>query len=137
MKGREVFRHAVVKMAEAVDAAIGATGISAADLDWLVPHQANRRIIDGMGQRLRSAGGEGGRHRRPPCQYLGRFDPAGPRRRGPGRPYPARASGAAGSHGRRLHLGLRAGPLVDGRGRVRRARQARPHGGRTKSPIPM
>jgi 3-oxoacyl-[acyl-carrier-protein] synthase-3 len=39
-------------MGEAVDAAIGAMGISSRDLDWLVPHQANRRIIDSMGQRL-------------------------------------------------------------------------------------
>jgi len=52
MEGREVFRHAVVKMGEAVDAAIGAMGISGRDLDWLVPHQANLRIIHSMGQRL-------------------------------------------------------------------------------------
>jgi 3-oxoacyl-[acyl-carrier-protein] synthase III len=52
MEGREVFRHAVVKMGEAVDAAIAAMGISGRDVDWLVPHQANRRIIDSMGQRL-------------------------------------------------------------------------------------
>jgi 3-oxoacyl-[acyl-carrier-protein] synthase-3 len=52
MEGREVFRHAVVKLAEAVDAAIAANGVSGADIDWLVPHQANRRIIDGMGHRL-------------------------------------------------------------------------------------
>jgi 3-oxoacyl-[acyl-carrier-protein] synthase-3 len=51
MEGREVFRHAVVKLAEAVDAAIAANGITAAEIDWLVPHQANRRIIDGMGHR--------------------------------------------------------------------------------------
>jgi len=52
MEGREVFRHAVVKMGEAVDAAIAAMGISGRDLDWLVPHQANLRIIHSMGQRL-------------------------------------------------------------------------------------
>jgi 3-oxoacyl-[acyl-carrier-protein] synthase III len=52
MEGREVFRHAVVRLAEAVDAAIAANGITAAEIDWLVPHQANRRIIDGMGHRL-------------------------------------------------------------------------------------
>ena len=52
MEGREVFRQAVVKLAEAVDAAIAANGITAAEIDWLVPHQANRRIIDGMGHRL-------------------------------------------------------------------------------------
>ncbi len=52
MEGREVFRHAVVKMGEAVDAAIAAAGIAGSDVDWLVPHQANLRIIDSMGQRL-------------------------------------------------------------------------------------
>lgn len=53
MVGREVFRHAVVKLAQAVDAAIEQNGITGEDLDWLVPHQANRRIIDSMGHRLR------------------------------------------------------------------------------------
>ena len=52
MEGREVFRHAVVRMGEAVDAAMGAMGITGRELDWLVPHQANRRIIDSMGHRL-------------------------------------------------------------------------------------
>ena len=52
MEGREVFRHAIVKLAEAVDAAIAANDISEGEVDWLVPHQANRRIIDGMGHRL-------------------------------------------------------------------------------------
>jgi 3-oxoacyl-[acyl-carrier-protein] synthase-3 len=52
MEGREVFRHAVVKMGEAVDTAMAAMGIEGNELDWLVPHQANLRIIDSMGQRL-------------------------------------------------------------------------------------
>jgi 3-oxoacyl-[acyl-carrier-protein] synthase-3 len=52
MEGREVFRHAIVKLAEAVDAALAANQISDGEVDWLVPHQANRRIIDGMGHRL-------------------------------------------------------------------------------------
>jgi 3-oxoacyl-[acyl-carrier-protein] synthase-3 len=52
MEGREVFRHAVVKLAQAVDAAIEKNGLTAADIDWLVPHQANQRIIDSMGARL-------------------------------------------------------------------------------------
>ncbi|HYV87389.1 MAG TPA: 3-oxoacyl-[acyl-carrier-protein] synthase III C-terminal domain-containing protein, partial [Candidatus Polarisedimenticolia bacterium] len=52
MEGREVFRHAVVKMGEAVDTAMAAMGIAGSELDWLVPHQANLRIIDSMGQRL-------------------------------------------------------------------------------------
>ena len=52
MEGREVFRHAVVRMAEAIDAALTANGLNPGDIDWLVPHQANRRIIDAMARRL-------------------------------------------------------------------------------------
>src|SRR3984957_13358896 len=52
MNGREVFRHAVTRLAEAVDEALKANGLARSDIDWLVPHQANRRIIDAMGRRL-------------------------------------------------------------------------------------
>ena len=52
MNGRDVFRHAVTKLAEAVDEALTANGLKHEDIDWLVPHQANRRIIDAMGKRL-------------------------------------------------------------------------------------
>jgi 3-oxoacyl-[acyl-carrier-protein] synthase-3 len=52
MKGQEVFRQAVVKLAAAVDEALAANNLTHADIDWLVPHQANRRIIDAMGKRL-------------------------------------------------------------------------------------
>lgn len=52
MNGREVFRHAVVHLAEAVEEALAANQLSHGDIDWLVPHQANRRIIDAMGKRL-------------------------------------------------------------------------------------
>ena len=52
MEGKEVFRHAVHRLAEVVDEALAANGLAAADLDWLVPHQANRRIIDSMGRKL-------------------------------------------------------------------------------------
>jgi 3-oxoacyl-[acyl-carrier-protein] synthase-3 len=52
MEGKEVFRHAVQRLAEVVDEALAANGLSADDIDWLVPHQANRRIIDGMGRKL-------------------------------------------------------------------------------------
>ncbi len=52
MKGSEVFRHAVAKLAAAVDEALAANGLTHADVDWLVPHQANRRIIDSMGKKL-------------------------------------------------------------------------------------
>lgn len=53
MEGKEVFRHAVVRMAEAIDTALETNGLSAEDIDWLVPHQANLRIIESMGKRLK------------------------------------------------------------------------------------
>src|SRR5579885_531155 len=52
MEGKEIFRHAVQRLAEVVDEALVANGLAANDIDWLVPHQANRRIIDGMGRKL-------------------------------------------------------------------------------------
>jgi 3-oxoacyl-[acyl-carrier-protein] synthase-3 len=53
MNGREVFRHAVTRLAEAVEEALAANGLGHADVDWLVPHQANLRIIDAMGRKLK------------------------------------------------------------------------------------
>jgi 3-oxoacyl-[acyl-carrier-protein] synthase-3 len=52
MEGKEVFRHAVQRLAEAVDEALDANGLTSRDVDWLVPHQANRRIIDAMARKL-------------------------------------------------------------------------------------
>ena len=52
MEGREVFRHAVQRLAEVVDEALAANGLKASDVDWLVPQQANRRIIDSMARKL-------------------------------------------------------------------------------------
>ncbi len=52
MEGREVFRHAVVNLAAAVNEALAANALKASDIDWLVPHQANRRIIDGTARKL-------------------------------------------------------------------------------------
>jgi 3-oxoacyl-[acyl-carrier-protein] synthase-3 len=52
MAGREVFRHAVSKLASAVDEALAANGLAKSDVQWLVPHQANLRIIDAMGRKL-------------------------------------------------------------------------------------
>lgn len=52
MQGREVFRHAVTLLAGAVNEALTANNLTAADIDLLVPHQANRRIIDGVGKKL-------------------------------------------------------------------------------------
>ena len=52
MEGKEVFRHAVVKMAEVTVEALKANDLTAGDIDWFVPHQANKRIIDGTAKKL-------------------------------------------------------------------------------------
>ncbi|MFD2649322.1 beta-ketoacyl-ACP synthase III [Devosia albogilva] len=52
MQGPEVFRHAVGKITDVVYAALEQAGYTTDDLDWFVPHQANRRIIDGAGAKL-------------------------------------------------------------------------------------
>jgi 3-oxoacyl-[acyl-carrier-protein] synthase-3 len=52
MLGREVFRHAVEKLAEAAHAALDKAGMSSEDVNWIVPHQANIRIIEGTAKRM-------------------------------------------------------------------------------------
>ncbi len=53
MDGREVFRLAVGAISEAVEGALKQSGFKADDIDWFVPHQANKRIIDGVARKLR------------------------------------------------------------------------------------
>lgn len=52
MEGREVFRHAVEKLAETAEAALARAGVTPDQVDWVVPHQANLRIIRATAQRL-------------------------------------------------------------------------------------
>jgi 3-oxoacyl-[acyl-carrier-protein] synthase-3 len=52
MKGREVFRHAVVNLAEVLNEVLEDAGLTAADVDWVVPHQANARILDATAKKL-------------------------------------------------------------------------------------
>jgi len=52
MEGREVFKHAVAMITDVIYDAFKATGTSANDIDWFVPHQANKRIIDGSAHKL-------------------------------------------------------------------------------------
>ena len=52
MKGREVFRHAVVNLADVLNTVLGRAGLTAADVDWVVPHQANARILDATAKKL-------------------------------------------------------------------------------------
>ncbi|TWB44455.1 beta-ketoacyl-ACP synthase III [Nitrospirillum pindoramense] len=53
MAGQEVFKHAVANLAEVVGEALDANGLAPEDLDWLVPHQANRRIIENTARKLK------------------------------------------------------------------------------------
>ncbi|MDX8530013.1 beta-ketoacyl-ACP synthase III [Mesorhizobium sp. VK25A] len=52
MEGREVFKHAVGMITDVIEATFGEAGITAQDLDWFVPHQANKRIIDASAKKL-------------------------------------------------------------------------------------
>jgi 3-oxoacyl-[acyl-carrier-protein] synthase-3 len=55
MEGKEVFKHAVGMITDVIDDAFKATGLTADDVDWLVPHQANKRIIDASAHKLHIA----------------------------------------------------------------------------------
>ena len=112
MDGPEVFRHAVTNIAEVVDATLKKAGYQASDIDWFVPHQANKRILDGAARKLGLA----------PERIIITVDkhantsaasiPLGAQHRLRGRPHQTGRSRADGGHGRRFHLGGRAGPLV-------------------------
>ena len=52
MEGREVFKHAIVNIAAVMDEVMQKAGVKAADIDWFVPHQANRRILEGTARKL-------------------------------------------------------------------------------------
>lgn len=52
MEGNKVFRHAVTNISAAVEAVLQETGLTTRDIDWFVPHQANKRILDGVAKRL-------------------------------------------------------------------------------------
>ena len=52
MKGREVFRHAVVNLAAVLGEVLAEAGLAVSDLDWVVPHQANARILDATARKL-------------------------------------------------------------------------------------
>jgi 3-oxoacyl-[acyl-carrier-protein] synthase-3 len=53
MLGKEVFKHAVINIADSIEAAVAASGIAIGDIDWFVPHQANQRILDATARRLK------------------------------------------------------------------------------------
>ncbi len=56
MEGKEVFKHAVVNIASVMDEVMTSAGVTPDDIDWFVPHQANRRILDSTAKKLGSGG---------------------------------------------------------------------------------
>ena len=112
MEGREVFKHAVGMITDVIVDAFNATGATA-ERHRLVRsasgQQANHRCFSAQAAYCAA---EGGADRRSARQYVGGIDPAGAQRRGQGRTRQEGRSGAAGSDGRRLHLGFRARSLV-------------------------
>jgi 3-oxoacyl-[acyl-carrier-protein] synthase III len=53
MLGKEVFKHAVINIADSIEASVRDSGLSISDVDWFVPHQANQRILDATARRLK------------------------------------------------------------------------------------
>jgi len=52
MEGREVFRHAIANLTSVLEESLAANGLGPSDIDWVVPHQANKRILDGTARKL-------------------------------------------------------------------------------------
>ncbi|MFN4024678.1 MAG: beta-ketoacyl-ACP synthase III [Hyphomonas sp.] len=52
MEGNRVFKHAVTNISAAIEAVLAETGLTSADIDWFVPHQANKRILDGVAKKM-------------------------------------------------------------------------------------
>ena len=130
MEGREVFRQAVQHLGEVVEEALAANALGAADIDWLVPHQANSRIIDGVARQLGLPAAKIvstiERHANTSAASVPLALGGGGRRR----PHPARPSGADGGARRRPHLGGEPGALVaPGRGTRRNRPQIQQHFG--------
>ena len=112
MAGREVFKAAVLTMAEACDEALRRAGVTADEIDLLIPAPGQRPHHRGHGQARRHADGQGDGQRRPLRQHLIRLDSA---RAGSGhqrRPGEARLAPPAGGIRRRIHLGQRRRPVV-------------------------
>ena len=55
MLGKEVFKHAVINIADSIEASVRDSGVAMSDIDWFVPHQANQRILDATARRLKVA----------------------------------------------------------------------------------
>ena len=87
MEGNAVFKFAVRVLGEVAEEALAACRMEKSQIDWLIPHQANIRIIQATARKTWSSHGQRGDHRGSPCKHLGRFGAAGTGRGGTGRPY--------------------------------------------------
>ena len=112
MNGREVFRCAVGELADAALTVLDRAGFGPGDLDWLVPHQANRRIIDAVGKRLQLPADKVivtvERHANTSAASI----PLALERGRRGRPHPSGRPGRGDRDGRRVRLGRGTHPLV-------------------------
>ena len=106
MDGPAVFKFAVSVMAEVGAEALEANGVDASAVDWLIPHQANIRIMEATREEARRAARADDRHRRPARQHVGGVDSAGARRGRARRAHQARPPPAADRRRRRVRLGL-------------------------------
>ena len=112
MKGNEVFKYAVKRMGEAAVEALKRAGIGKEEIAWLIPHQANIRIIDATGERLKLPKEKVfvNIHKYGNC--LRGHDPPGPGRAQPGREAQEGGHHRPGRLRRRIHLGGDRLPLV-------------------------
>ena len=112
MDGPEVFRHAVTNIAEVIDATLKKSGYKASDIDWFVPHQANKRILDGAARKLGLAPEKivitVDKHANTSAASI----PLGAQYRLPRRAHQKGRSCADGGHGRRFHVGGSPGTMV-------------------------
>ncbi len=79
MVGSEVFKSAVTTLSKAVDEALAANGLDRSAIDWLVPHQANLRIIQGYRQEAEIADGARRADRARPWQHVRSIGTSRPR----------------------------------------------------------
>ena len=111
--GREVFKRAVTEMAASCRELLEKSGYGVEDVDVLIPHQANARILAAVVDRLGHRSGAGGRRRRRGRQHVRRIDPDRARPRVARRPDPSGRPGAVHVLRRGPHLGRHARALDD------------------------
>ncbi len=112
MQGNEVFKIAVNTLGRIVDETLHANDLAKTDIDWLIPHQANIRIIAATARKLKMSMDRVVRDGRRTRQHLGRLGAAGAGYGGTRRPHQARRTADAGGLRRRVHLGFGIGQVL-------------------------